>query len=139
MNSTGAIVIASSDMAGLRALLDSAKPIRWRQRQRLTILSQTMASAEVIDGLPTCVVAMNSHVDITDLVTGQTHQFQVVFPQDADPTRNKISVLAPLGTALLGHRAGTDAECPLPRGVRRFRIEQVRQAAKSIQALARAA
>jgi regulator of nucleoside diphosphate kinase len=48
-----------------------------------------------------------------------------VFPSDADIEANKISILAPIGTAILGYRAGDLVEWPVPAGMKRLRIEAV--------------
>ena len=69
------------------------------------------------------VVTMNSTVRVTDLDANTTHLYTIVFPSDADFEKGRISILSPLGTALLGYRAGDVVEWEMPRGVRRLRIE----------------
>lgn len=51
-------------------------------------------------------VRLNSVVEFTDLMTGQTRRVQVVPPQEADIDQNRLSVLAPVGAALVGLTAG---------------------------------
>jgi regulator of nucleoside diphosphate kinase len=51
--------------------------------------------------------------------------FTLVFPAEADYERGRLSVLAPIGMALLGYRAGETVEWKVPSGVRRLKIEQV--------------
>lgn len=80
--------------------------------------------------LPPDVVAMNSTVRLRDLETGEEETYTLVYPADADIAENRLSVLAPVGTALLGYRAGDVVEWPVPAGVSRFRIEEVRQPAR---------
>jgi regulator of nucleoside diphosphate kinase len=80
--------------------------------------------------LPPDVVTMNSAVRLRDLETGEEETYTLVFPADADIAGNKLSVLAPVGTALLGYRAGDVVEWPVPAGVSRFRIEGVLQPAR---------
>jgi regulator of nucleoside diphosphate kinase len=141
VNNRRSIVISLVDLESLHALIESSQSVRRHDQKRIRALSNELAMAEVIDGnsMPAKIVTMNSHVDITDLGTGDRHQYQVVFPRDADLSRNRISVLAPIGTALLGHQVGTEIECPILRGVRRFRIEQVRRVEASVEASAKAA
>ncbi len=82
--------------------------------------------------LPPDVVTMNSTVRLRDLETGEEETYTLVFPADADIAKNKLSVLAPVGTALLGYRTGEVVEWPVPAGVSRFRIEEVLQPARRL-------
>jgi regulator of nucleoside diphosphate kinase len=71
------------------------------------------------------VVTMNSTVRVTDLDTNTSHLYSIVFPADADFEKGRISILSPLGTALLGYRAGDVVTWEMPRGTRRLRIEEL--------------
>jgi regulator of nucleoside diphosphate kinase len=71
------------------------------------------------------VVTMNSTVRVTDLDANTTHLYTIVFPSDADFEKGRISILSPLGTALLGFRAGDVVTWEMPRGTRRLRIEEL--------------
>ena len=71
------------------------------------------------------VVTMNSTVRVTDLDANTTHLYTIVFPADADFEKGRISILSPLGTALLGFRAGDVVTWEMPRGTRRLRIEEL--------------
>jgi regulator of nucleoside diphosphate kinase len=71
------------------------------------------------------VVTMNSTVRVTDLDANTTHLYTIVFPSDADFDKGRISILSPLGTALLGYRAGDVVTWEMPRGTRRLRIEEL--------------
>lgn len=71
------------------------------------------------------VVTMNSTVRVTDLDANTTHLYTIVFPADADFEKGRISILSPLGTALLGYRAGDVVTWEMPRGTRRLRIEEL--------------
>ncbi len=137
MSNDRAIVITESDMDKLDKLLDASMRTRVPDRDHLNVLRAELDRAHVVQGgvAPPNVVVMNAWVSITDLDTGLTHEYQVVFPRDADLSRNKISVLAPIGTALLGYRTGSEIEWRVPGGMRRFRIERVRKRARSRMAL----
>jgi regulator of nucleoside diphosphate kinase len=123
------IVITESDMDKLDKLIDSSMYTRVPDREHLNVLREELDRAHVVDGevAPPNVVVMNAWVRVTDLGTGLTHDYQVVLPRDADLSRNKISVLAPIGTALLGYRTGSEIEWRVPGGVRRFRIDRVKK------------
>jgi regulator of nucleoside diphosphate kinase len=71
------------------------------------------------------VVTMNSTVRVTDLETNASHQYTIVFPADADYEKGRISILSPIGTALLGYRAGDVVAWEMPRGTRRLRIDEL--------------
>jgi regulator of nucleoside diphosphate kinase len=68
---------------------------------------------------------MNSRVRFVDLYTGEERVCTVVFPSDANIEQDKISVLAPIGTALLGYRAGDTIEWRVPSGNKQVRIEEI--------------
>ncbi|HXS31421.1 MAG TPA: GreA/GreB family elongation factor, partial [Steroidobacteraceae bacterium] len=75
--------------------------------------------------IPATVVTMNSEVEIVDLVTQQRRFITVVFPSMAAAEDGRISVLAPLGTALLGNREGASVAWDTPRGPRQLQVERV--------------
>lgn len=86
-----------------------------------------MARAEVIPSkqAPPDLVTINSKVRLTDLGTGESLVYTLVFPHDADYKEGRISILAPLGTALLGFRVGDVVDWRMPVGDRRLRIDEV--------------
>jgi regulator of nucleoside diphosphate kinase len=59
------------------------------------------------------------------LDSDETEEYELVYPADADMAHNRISVLAPIGTAILGYRLGDVIEWPVPAGLRRIRVEEV--------------
>jgi len=95
--------------------------------ERLEDLQNELDRAIVVkpSRVPPEVVTMNSRIRIRDLNSGGEFTYQVVFPRGADMAKNRISVLAPIGTALLGERAGSIVEWQVPSGMRRFRILDV--------------
>jgi regulator of nucleoside diphosphate kinase len=70
-------------------------------------------------------VTMRSRVRVRDLRARESETFTLVYPEEADINEGKVSVLAPLGMALLGARVGEVVEVNAPGGVRRFRVEKV--------------
>ena len=60
-----------------------------------------------------------------DLDLDEVEEYELVYPADADLERNRISVLAPIGTAILGYRVGDVIEWKVPAGLRRLRVEEV--------------
>jgi len=68
---------------------------------------------------------MNSRVHLVDLDTQEEMVYTLVFPQDAEISQSKISVLAPIGTAMLGYRVGDTFTWQVPDGVRRLQVKKV--------------
>lgn len=96
-------------------------------RDDLSSLSAELARATIIDSgkIPKNVVTMNSQVTLIDLDTAERLTFFLVFPENADPEEGRFSVLAPIGTGVLGYRTGDEFEWDVPAGKRRFKIAKV--------------
>lgn len=82
------------------------------------------------DQVPPDVVVMESELEYEDAATGRRRSIQLVYPIDADAAAGKISVLAPLGCALLGLRVGQEIDWHMPGGDRRLRVVRVGQCAR---------
>ena len=122
------IVVTRSDLKRLRAILGS-RGESVRDREHLLDLSDELERAQVIrdDEMPSDVVTLQSQVRVRDRETGMASNYTLVSPAQADVSSGHVSVLAPLGTALLGYREGDEVEWQMPGGVRRLWIERVRQ------------
>ena len=70
-------------------------------------------------------VTMNSKVRVRELDTGRRQVLTLVYERDADPFGERVSVLTPLGAAILGSRVGDVVEWQSRRGPRRVRIERI--------------
>lgn len=75
--------------------------------------------------LPGNVIAMNSTVELEDLEDGEILTYTLVFPESADVESGKISILAPLGMAMLGFKVGDEFEWPVPAGTLRVRVRRL--------------
>lgn len=76
--------------------------------------------------IPSDVVTMNSRVRFVDDVSGQEQEMTLVYPKDANLEEGRISILAPVGVALLGLSVGQSIEWRLPNGTsRRLRVKEV--------------
>jgi len=121
------IVVTEFDQRRLRNLLEGAR--RWNARDRTHVdhLGSELDRAQVVlpVDVPPDVVTMNSEVAIRDLDSNEEITFAVVFPSAANGNRQKISILAPIGTAVLGYRVGDTIEWNVPGRTRRLRIERV--------------
>ena len=97
----------------------------YADREDLMLLGEELERAVEVepDAVPPDVVTLNSTVRVSDLENGGSMEYTIVMPAEADYGAGKISVLAPLGTALLGYRVGDEIEWEVPRGVRRLRVD----------------
>ena len=102
--------------------------IRLRELVADHALAEELELAIVVpsDRIPKNVVTMNSRLIYADESTGQTREVELVYPSEADPVAGRISVLAPVGCALLGLSAGQSIDWNLPSGqVHRLRVERI--------------
>ena len=90
-------------------------------------LSRELGRARIVppERVPPDVVTLQSVARVRDKETGECMRVEVSWPEDADPQVGRINVLAPLGMALLGARAGHHIEWPMPSGRRRLYVEAV--------------
>jgi regulator of nucleoside diphosphate kinase len=121
------ITISSTDHSGLLSLVNSARLDRRVPAENLDALARELARAKVVDAseIPDDVVTMNADVWFRDLNGDEIERYTLVYPSKADVLRDRISVLAPIGTALLGYRVGDIVEWRVPSGKRRFEIVNV--------------
>lgn len=84
-------------------------------------LEEELAQAQVVPQkeVPADVVTMNSVVECLDQDNKKSFDVTLVYPQDADVTKGRISVLAPVGIALIGLRVGQSILWPMPNGHKR--------------------
>jgi regulator of nucleoside diphosphate kinase len=90
-------------------------------------LRDELARATTVDreSLPPGVVTVNSRVRFVDEESGVEEAYTITWPDRADGGVERVSVLAPIGTALLGYREGDELSWPTPGGIRRLRILSV--------------
>ena len=121
------IYITEFDMQRLTKLLQDAQFTTYRKSEYLERLEEELERARLVkpEEVPADAVTMNSRVRMVDVESHEEMTLTLVFPQDADIDQNKISVLAPIGTAMLGYRLGDTFEWVVPDGVRKLRIEEI--------------
>jgi len=128
MMTNTAIWITKNDYTRLKHLLAELSRQSRGVQAGLETLEEILDSARVVEPqrVPEQVVTMNSRVLFEDLLSGDHGTVTVVYPADADPSGAKISVLSPVGAALIGESEGSELELPLPYGKsRRIRIISV--------------
>lgn len=111
---SNAIHIARSEIDRLRALVE--QHTEGRDAVTAERLGAELDRAVVVDQLPPGVVGMGSRVRFEDVRTGNVREVVLVYPAQADASAGRISVLAPIGAALLGLSEGDTIAWPLPDG-----------------------
>lgn len=112
---TPSIKISSLDFERIESLLDSLAPNSFPEAD---LLAAELDRAQVIDPkeMPADVVTMNSRVRFAVEPSGKQYELTLVYPKGIDGTAGKISILAPVGSALLGLSVGQEIEWPAPGG-----------------------
>lgn len=110
-------------------LSDLVRSPRYRANQwpRLAALRDELTGGTVVAPaqVPANVVTMRSRVRVRDLRQREAQTYTLVYPDEADLARQRVSVLAPIGAALLGARAGSVIEVDAPAGRRRLKVERI--------------
>jgi regulator of nucleoside diphosphate kinase len=123
------ISITREDFEKLQELVDGLRATAAEGGIDAAALEDELGRAEIVDrdSIPPDVITMNSEVCLEDLDTGKIARYRLVWPhvrQLSGPAA-PLSVLAPLGMALLGYREGDVIEWSVPRGIRRVRVMEV--------------
>jgi regulator of nucleoside diphosphate kinase len=121
------IVITEADFERLSDLLASEfakviSPIEYLDDLRAELRKAPIVSP---DKVPRNAVTMNSTVTLRDLDTGEKETYTLVYPDQADIANSRLSVLAPVGTAILGQRVGDEIKWKVPSGWRRLKVQRV--------------
>ena len=120
------VVITEADFDRLNHLVESPR-YRTSHAMLLTALRDELGRGTIVapGRVPKGVVTMHTQVQIRDLQEDELERYTLVYPEEADINAGKLSVLAPLGTALLGTRVGDVIEFDAPMGMRRLKVERV--------------
>ena len=121
------IYITEFDKMRLEELIDVAAEFGDHARKDLEFLAGELDRVEIVPSkdIPADVVTMNSKIVLRDLDTAETMTYVLVFPRNANISAGTISILAPVGTAILGYAKGDTVEWSVPSGLRRLRIEEI--------------
>jgi regulator of nucleoside diphosphate kinase len=118
------LILSKSDYDLLNNHLKLSANLSEFNKKKLSIELQT-ARVLPLEELPSDVVSENSKVEIEDVESGKKFNFVLVSPSDANIQSNKLSVLAPVGVALLGYRPGVEVDWEMSNGLKTFRIVKV--------------
>lgn len=122
-----AIYITEYDLERLKKLIEDEKRLNKRDRDDLKELETELSRGILVasQDIPSNIITMNSSVHLIDLDTGEEIICTLVFPSEADIDQNKISVLAPIGTGMLGYSLDDIIEWKVPAGLRRLKVTEI--------------
>ncbi len=121
------IYITKTDEEKLRDLISKSQYSEYRGSPYLKMLAGELDKAQVVDSreIPPDVITLNSTVQLIDLESNDEMIYTLVFPEEANVSEGKISVLAPIGTGMLGYRVGDTFEWDTPGGKRSIRVDKI--------------
>lgn len=121
------IYVTRADADKLKTAIWEAQGTEYRGSLYIQKLKAELGRATIIEpqDTPPDVITMNSKASLLDIETGETMDFTLVLPDQADINLGKISVLAPIGTGMLGCRVGDTFEWDTPGGKRTLRVTKI--------------
>lgn len=124
---TYAIYVTTSDKHRLLDLSPGTKGVSPLDDTNVDELRREIARAKIVpeEKIQGNIITMNSTFLVRLLDSGKAKLYTLVFPQDADFEKGKISILSPLGTALLGFKEGDVVEWVAPAGIKRLKVEKI--------------
>ena len=119
--------VTDLDSRRLRNVIEGSRAMDLRDADSIELLERRLADAEITpaERIDPDVVTINSEVRVSDLDSLETMIFRVVFPREAGAAPGEVSVLAPLGMAVLGRKVGDRVTWQTPGGLRRLQVEHI--------------
>jgi len=121
------IYITEFDLQRLQKLIQESQYTNYRKSSYLDTLKKELDRAKIVAPamIPPNVITMNSRVVLKDIESGEEETYTLVFPEDADIEKNKVSVLAPIGTGMIGYEVGDVFDWPVPSGFRNLKVMKI--------------
>jgi len=121
------LIIGKEDFETLNAYVRGLKSVRDFDRKNALSLQDELKKATVVEKekLPGDVVRLNSRVIIQEGTKDKLIELVLVVPDKANIKERKVSVFAPIGTALIGFRQGQKVRWNVPAGSKTFTIMKV--------------
>ena len=118
------IIVSRRDYTKLTGIIGS-KPGGIENEYRDLLAELKNAVLVDPEKMPADVITMNSKVRFKDIEESEDFVFSLVYPEDADTSKGKLSILAPIGIALLGYRVGDKIKWKVPAGIKTFLVEEI--------------
>jgi len=108
------------------APLEAAREAQGMTVGKIREIEATLKVAVIIDatGQDSSRVHIGSKIELTDTTTNKAIKYQLVEPNEANPLAAKISIVSPVGSAILGHRLGDEVKVKTPRGQQVYKISK---------------
>ena len=122
------IFITATDLERLKKLIENEKVLRKKEESKeIRDLEKELNRAVIVksENIPHDIITMNSKFILVDLNSNEEIEYSLVYPENADFFDNKISIIAPIGTAMLGYKEGDEIDWHIPDGVARFKIKKI--------------
>ena len=121
------IILSSLDVSRIRKSIEEAIRKKSIGQNEASTLANELLSAKIVEPekIPGNIVTMNSIVKVSFLNTKKTLQIQIVYPENANFRENRISILSPVATALIGYKVSDEIEWIVPSGLTRLRIDEI--------------
>lgn len=127
--SASPVILLKTDYEVLNSYVKNLQGMQVNEKENYRKLSEELKKASLVEDkdFPKDVVRLDSTVVIKDLTTNRNMTVTIVLPQKADIKQKKVSVLAPVGTALIGFKKGQIVSWNVPSGKKDFEIIEVTQ------------
>jgi regulator of nucleoside diphosphate kinase len=127
LNPTAPVILTKTDYEILNSYVKNLQGMQVNEKENFSKLSNELKKAEIIDDalLPVNVVRLGSTVVVKDVMSNRDLTVTIVLPQQANIKEKKVSVLAPVGTALIGFKKGQTVSWNVPSGKKDFKIMNV--------------
>ena len=121
------IYITDNDMKRLKELILVAREFGNESEKYLKELEKELERGKVVESqdIPNTIITMNSKIRLLDIDTQEEMIYRLVFPNNADANEGRISILAPIGTALLGYKVGDIIEWKVPGGIAKLEVKEI--------------
>lgn len=132
---TKPIYLSSEDHVRLQKVVDNLIEDGGQNDEPLKKLQAELKRAVILDpsALPQNVVTLYTRVRLRDLEDGELDEWVLTMPEEADVDKQQLSILAPIGTAIIGMSEGDDFDWETPGGMRRLKIESVEHVPPPVQ------
>ena len=121
------IYITDDDLQRLQNLIEDRLGQPSRENRLLEELEAELLRAELVSpqDIPPDVITMNSTVRLQDLATKKELEYTLVYPAEANIENNRVSILAPVGIAMIGYRVGDTVAWKIPGGTKRLKVKKI--------------
>lgn len=121
------LVLTQTDFSRLTKLINNEKEIYKRRQDNLQKILEELNKAIIVtpENIDNTVVTINSIVKFTDLITNMNIQLKIVYPKNANINKKHVSILSPIGTALLGCKKGETVDWHIAGSKKRYFINEV--------------